>query len=85
MTLIDKQVKLAYTPLSGSIGAVIHGVNLREVDEPTIEAIRQIWLERKVVFFQNQHLDPDSHLAFAARFGEPTEGHPVSRSAMLFK
>jgi len=77
MTLIDKQVELAYTPLSGSIGAVIHGVNLREVDEPTIEAIRKIWLERKVVFFQNQHLDPDSHLAFAARFGEPTEGHPV--------
>jgi taurine dioxygenase len=24
-----------------------------------------------------QHLDPDAHLAFAARFGPPTEGHPV--------
>jgi taurine dioxygenase len=77
MTVIDKHVQLAYTPLSGTIGAVIHGVNLREVDEATVAAIRQIWLERKVVFFRDQHLDPESHLAFAAKFGEPTEGHPV--------
>jgi len=36
-----------------------------------------VWLARKVVFFPGQHLDPEEHLAFAARFGEPTEGHPV--------
>jgi len=77
MTLLDTQVKLDYTPLSGTIGAVIHGVDLRDVDDATVAAIREIWLEKKVVFFQNQHLDPDSHLAFAARFGTPTEGHPV--------
>ena len=27
--------------------------------------------------FRGQHLDPEQHLAFAARFGQPTEGHPV--------
>ena len=40
-------------------------------------AVRQVWLERKVVFFPGQHLDPDTHLAFASYFGTPTEGHPV--------
>ena len=77
MTLLDSEVKLDVTPLSGSIGAVINGVNLRDLDSATVEAIRKVWLERKVVFFQGQHLDPDAHLTFAGLFGEPTEGHPV--------
>ena len=63
--------------LSGSIGAVIHGIDVRHIDDTTVQAIRQVWLDRKVVFFPGQHLDPVGHLAFARRFGEPTEGHPV--------
>ncbi|HEY8526681.1 MAG TPA: TauD/TfdA family dioxygenase [Acidimicrobiales bacterium] len=73
-------VELDVVPLSGTIGAVIRGLDLRAVaegDEATVAAIRKVWLERKVVFFPGQHLDPAAHLAFASRFGEPTEGHPV--------
>jgi alpha-ketoglutarate-dependent taurine dioxygenase len=65
--------------LSGTIGAEIRGLDLRRLDDDTTAAIRQVWLDRKVVFFPNQHLTPEEHLAFAARFGEPTEGHPVIR------
>jgi taurine dioxygenase len=75
--VIDREVKLDVEWLSGSIGAVIRGLDLRDLDESTVAAVRQVWLERKVVFFPGQHLDPDSHLAFAAYFGTPTEGHPV--------
>lgn len=65
-------------PLSGSIGAEIRGVDLRrDLDDRTVAAIRTVWLDRKVVFFPGQHLTPEEHLAFAARFGDPTEGHPV--------
>ena len=63
--------------LSGSIGAVIRGVDLRHVTDETVAAIRQAWLARKVVFFPGQHLDDEAHLAFSRRFGELTEGHPV--------
>ena len=77
MTLANHQVELDVTPLSGTIGAVIRGLDLRDVDDATIAAIRATWLDRKVVFFPGQHLEPDAHLAFAARFGVPTEGHPV--------
>jgi alpha-ketoglutarate-dependent taurine dioxygenase len=77
VTVIDREVKLDVEWLSGSIGAVIRGLDLRDLDESTVAAVRQVWLERKVVFFPGQHLDPDSHLAFAALFGNPTEGHPV--------
>ena len=77
MTVIDREVQLDVEPLSGSIGAVIRGLDVRDLDEETVFAIRQVWLERKVVFFPGQHLGPDDHLAFASRFGTPTEGHPV--------
>jgi taurine dioxygenase len=82
MTLTESRpnaapVQLDISPLSGSIGAAIHGVDLRELDPPTVAAVRQVWLDRKVVFFPEQHLEPEEHLAFARLFGEPTEGHPV--------
>ena len=77
MTITESRVDLDVVHLSGSIGAEIRGVDVRHIDDDTVAAIRQVWLERRVVFFPEQHLEPDEHLAFAARFGEPTEGHPV--------
>lgn len=65
-------------PLSGTIGAELRGLDLRrDLDDETVAAIRSVWLDRKVVFFPGQHLTPEEHLAFAQRFGTPTEGHPV--------
>ena len=77
MAVTDTDADLDVTPLSGNIGAVIRGVDLRDVDDITVAAIRRVWLDRKVVFFPGQHLDPDSHQAFASHFGVLTEGHPV--------
>jgi alpha-ketoglutarate-dependent taurine dioxygenase len=77
MTLTEPAVDLDVVPLSGTIGAEIRGLDLRDLDDATVAAIRRVWLDRKVVFFPGQDLDPDEHLAFASRFGEPTEGHPV--------
>jgi len=76
-TPADVDVELDVTPLSGTIGAVIRGIDLRDVDDATVSAVRRVWLDRKVVFFPGQDLDPDTHQAFATRFGELTEGHPV--------
>ena len=70
-------VALDVTLLSGTIGAVINDIDVRTIDDATVESIRRVWLARKVIFFRDQHLEPDEHLAFASRFGEPTEGHPV--------
>lgn len=64
-------------PLSGNLGAEIPGLDLRSLDDHEIAAIRAAWLHYKVVFFPGQDLTPREHLAFARRFGEPTEGHPV--------
>jgi alpha-ketoglutarate-dependent taurine dioxygenase len=64
-------------PLSATIGAELHGLDLRNLSDDDVAAIRQAWLHYKVVFFPGANLNPQEHLVFASRFGEPTEGHPV--------
>jgi len=76
-TLSATDLALDVTLLSAHIGAEIRNVDLRTVNDAEVEAIRAAWLEHKVVFFPDQHLEPADHVAFAARLGEPTEGHPV--------
>lgn len=76
--LASETLPFEVVPLSGTIGAELRGLDLRrDLDDDTIAAIRSVWLDRKVVFFPGQHLTPEEHLAFARRFGTPTEGHPV--------
>jgi taurine dioxygenase len=77
MTTTLAPTDLEVTRLSGTIGALITGVDLREADDETIARIRQAWLDHKVVFFPGQHLNESEHQAFAARFGDLTEGHPI--------
>lgn len=65
---------LIVKPLSGAVGAEIHGVNLLEtVSDATIAAIREVWLKHGVIFFRDQPLDSDQFLAFAKRFGDIVE------------
>ncbi|MDX5362350.1 MAG: TauD/TfdA family dioxygenase [Alphaproteobacteria bacterium] len=61
-------------PIAGALGAEIHGVDLsRDLDEGTVSAIRQAWLQYLVVFFRDQNLDSDAFMAFARAMGEPVE------------
>ncbi len=62
------------TPVAGSLGAEIGGVDLaRDLDDEVVAEIRRAWLEHLVVFFRDQHIDNDRFLAFARRFGEPVK------------
>ena len=54
-----------------TLGTIIHDVDLQAA--PTVELtqfLRNTLLERKVIFFRDQHLDQDQHVAFARQFGE---------------
>lgn len=65
-------------PLSVHIGAEIGGVDLtRPLPERQRAEIREALLRWKVVFFREQFLDHDGHVAFARQFGDPTPGHVV--------
>lgn len=69
---------LTILPMTPTIGAEIEGVDLtRPLSEATVSALRQALLDWKVLFFRDQVIDTEQHLAFARRFG-PLEVHPFA-------
>ena len=62
-------MKLDVRPISGALGAEIHGVQLADLDDQTTAAVREAWLEHQVVFFRDQVLESDQFLTFAQRIG----------------
>jgi taurine dioxygenase len=65
-------------PLSPTIGAEIHGLDLgKPLDEATFAALRRTFVERKVLFFRDQAISAGEHVAFCRRFGE-LEIHPFT-------
>jgi alpha-ketoglutarate-dependent taurine dioxygenase len=78
LTQASPALDLTVTPLSGTIGAEIRGLDLKEpLEYPAVAALRKLLLQYKVIFFPGQHLEPAEHLAFAEHFGAPTPAHPV--------
>ena len=53
-----------------TLGTVIHGVDLHDPSDEVIDLVRATLLERKVVFFRDQHLDEHEQVALGRRFGE---------------
>lgn len=54
-----------------ALGAEILGVDLSQpMDDATFPHIVALWHEHEVVFFRDQKLTPDQHVAFSRRFGE---------------
>ena len=65
-------------PVTATIGAEVHGVDLRErLDDGTIDTIRKALLDHLVIFFRDQHIDDEQHLVFALRFG-PLDISPLA-------
>lgn len=66
------RTELVVEPLSGAIGAQIHGVDLSQpLDKGTVRAIRQAWLAHLVIFFRDQDINAQQQLNFARCIGEP--------------
>ena len=73
------------TPIGGSIGAEIAGVDLaRPLSNRQAQEVHDAFLEHSVVFFRDQRLDPEQQKRAARLFGEPVaipfvkslDGHP---------
>lgn len=64
-------------PLQPSLGALIAGIDLaKPLDRPTYDALRATLLKYRVIFFRDQHLTREQHIALGAAFGD-LEEHPV--------
>jgi len=63
--------RMSIRPVSAAVGAEILDVDLAgSLPESTIGEIRRALFQHGVVFFREQKLTPEQHVAFAQRFGE---------------
>jgi taurine dioxygenase len=70
-------------PLAPTIGAHITGIDMREpLDADTFGELNRALLEWKVLFFRNQEITPEQHLAFARHWGA-LEVHPALKEGSL--
>ncbi|CAN7636515.1 TauD/TfdA family dioxygenase [Phenylobacterium sp. LjRoot219] len=70
--------RFSVEPLTPRIGAELHGIDLvRQLPDETIAEIRRALLTYKVIFFRDQDITQEQHIAFARRFGD-LEVHPMT-------
>jgi len=74
----DKNIDLDVTPVTGTIGAIVNGVQLSgDLPAATVQAIQAALVRHKVLFFRDQqHLTDQEHEDFAALLGDPV-AHPT--------
>jgi len=64
------------SPVTPTIGAVVHGVDLSQpLEEGTRQVLQDAWMEHLVLFFRDQSLDPALLQTLGRRFG-PLHVHP---------
>lgn len=63
-------------PLADALGAQVDGIDLSALTSHSFEEIYQAFLTHKVLFFRDQALSPDQHLALGRMFGELEPAHP---------
>jgi alpha-ketoglutarate-dependent taurine dioxygenase len=56
-------------PLPATLGAVVTGVKLAEMNEAAFAALYDTWLRYALLIFPGQHLSREQQVAFARRFG----------------
>jgi taurine dioxygenase len=73
-------------PLSGAVGAEIHGVDIgARMSDAQFAEIARAYGDYGVIFFRDQSLTPEQQITFARRFGDinvnrffkPVDGYPV--------
>ena len=56
-------------PTESTLGAIVTGVGLAQIDDATFAPIEEAWHEYAVLAFPEQNLSDETHIAFSRRFG----------------
>ena len=67
--------EFAILPTGGALGAEVTGVDLANLTDELFSELYDAWLKYQVLFFRDQELSLDAHIALGRRFGE-LEIHP---------
>ena len=76
----DAYRRITVTRTTPSVGALISGVQIADLDDETFTEIRRALNEHCVVFFRDQELTVEQHISFGRRFGD-LDVHPAAANA----
>src|SRR3546814_9831017 len=81
----DKNIALDVTPVTGTIGAIVNGVQLSgDLPAATVQAIQAALVRHKVLFFRDQqHLTDAEHEDFAALLGDRSDEHTSELTSLM--
>ena len=69
---------LKITPLTGSIGALVEGIDLNKpIDDGIFRELHAGFLDYQVLIYRGQFITPASQVAFARRWGDPVQQNPL--------
>ena len=68
------------TPIDATLGAVVSGLTLSQMDASTWKTVEQAFHDHAVLVFPAQHLTEDEQVAFANRFGDIEAPRPGPRA-----
>lgn len=90
-TVTDSESQQLYqiTRLAGELGARVTGISLRDVTRSQVATIESLLQEHLVLFFPEQFLDVDAHVAFGRLFGvlanHPNLANPFTDHPEIFE
>lgn len=61
---------LKLEPASEAVGMMVSGVDLRALTDGEFDAVRQAFFDTGVLFFRDQEMTEEDHIAFASRWAE---------------
>src|SRR5690349_23559337 len=82
-TQLHRTANLTLDKLGPSFGAEVIGLDLRDLSDEQVVALRAALVEHKVLFFRGQDLTDADQVDLGRRLGEPTAGHPVASSDVV--
>jgi taurine dioxygenase len=75
-----EELGIRFEHLGLTLGTVLHDIDLKgQLSETQVSFIRDTLLERKVIFFRDQHLSEDQQVEFSRNFGD-LDAFPFGKS-----
>ena len=75
---LKKMREYSLNPITPAIGAEISGIDLSlPLSQAQLDQIYQDLIDHNVIFFRDQNISPQNHVALANSFGEIEPPHPV--------
>jgi len=77
---MNQPVQFDIRPLTPALGAEVFGIDLSaQLSQAKIEAIRRALVAHQVIFFRDQHMSFEQHIALGKRFGS-LHVHPLAQA-----